>query len=164
MEEIWVVIQDFPGYKISNYGNVVNDRTGRQLKLSQTRGGVVKVGLVEGYTQYSRSVSGLVARAFVSGRDDIFNTPIHLDGDPTNNVATNLMWRPRWFAHLYVHQLREESELDEKGPLFDVASGVVYPTILNVVTTQGVLRKDVWKSLVYKTSVFPTGQFFKFVK
>lgn len=161
MEEKWSVITDFPMYKVSTHGDVLNHITGNLISTSRTKGGLVKVGLVRDGVQYTRSLALFVADAFVIGRSDIFNTPIHLDGDQTNNRADNLMWRPRWFAWKFFHQF-EASQYQKRGPIVDLATGIWYPTIRDVATTHGLLIKDIMYDIPHKSGVFPTWQTFSF--
>ena len=161
MDEKWVIIGDFPMYRVSNYGQVLNHATGKLINSSQTKGGLVKIGLVQGGIQYTRGLAVIVADAFVFGRTDIFNTPIHLDGDQTNNRAENLMWRPRWFAWKYFHQF-DDPTYQKRGPVLDVVSKVWYPTILDAATQNGLLFKDIMRSIAKHEEVFPTRQIFSF--
>jgi len=163
METEWKPIPEFPEYLVSNYGDVVNGKTGKWIQLSVTQRGAVKVGLVYQRKQYTRSVSVLVADAFVPGRDVIYDTPIHLNGDKTNNRADNLAWRPRWFALAYTKQLDRISENDRLGPLRDIATDQRYFDIVEACTLHGLLFKDVRRAIVMKESVFPTIQRFEWV-
>jgi hypothetical protein len=133
----------------------------RVLKESLTRSGLVKIGMVSGGVQHTRSVALLVATSFVIGRDEIFDTPIHLDGDPQNNHADNLVWRPRWFAWKYTRQFSDDKH-QHRGPLLDITTGVWYLTMLEAATTHGLLMDDIWKSVIHKQKVFPTWQIFSF--
>lgn len=158
MDEKWRIVEEFPTYKVSNYGDVLNHASGRVLKQSQTKAGLVKVGLVSGGVQYTRSVAVLVAEAFVLGRSDIFNTPIHMDGDQTNNRADNLMWRPRWFAWKYFRQFDEPRRGNRA--IVDIHSGREYKNLFEAATTHGLLTQDIAKAISLKAPVFPTKQYF----
>lgn len=161
MEEKWSTVEEFTMYKVSNFGDVVNQTTGKVLNLSQTRTGLVKVGMVRGGVQYTRGLSILVADAFVFGRTEVFDTPIHLDGDQTNNRADNLMWRPRWFAWKYFRQFTD-SQYHDRGPLVDLETGIWYNTILEASIEHGLLFRDVMRSIGIKEATFPTWQMFAF--
>lgn len=163
METEWRTIPEFPEYLVSNTGEVVNGKTGKWMQLSSTQRGAVKVGLVHHGKQYTRSVSVLVADAFVPGRDAIYDTPIHLDGDKTNNRADNLAWRPRWFALAYTKQFDAISENDRLGPLRDIATDQRYYDIVEAGTLHGLLFTDIRRAIVMKESVFPTIQRFEWV-
>lgn len=163
---LWERILDFPNYLVSNFGHVSNDHTGKMVSQSTTRQGAVKVNLLHNKTWHTKSVPVLVAEAFVPGRDEIFDTPIHLDGHQENNRADNLMWRPRWFAWRYTRQFIDINDIQYKGPLVD-QNGVVYRDVFDAATFNGLLFKEVWRSIHFINPVhetFPTGQTFSFVR
>src|SRR6476620_5649106 len=101
------MVEGFEDYRVSNYGRVFNDYSGREMVLSPTMYGDLSVGMYRHGQQFRRSVKGLVARAFVPGEDDVFDTPILLDGDRHNLKSTNILWRPRWFALKYIRQITD---------------------------------------------------------
>lgn len=117
-DEEWTIFNDFPKYEVSNAGVIINRYTEKEVRHSLTQAGQVKVGLVDtSGKQRTVLVKNLVARGFVEGRDEIFNTVISLDGDQTNVHYTNLVWRPRWFA---LQWARQQTRLQggEKGYYF----------------------------------------------
>jgi NUMOD4 motif/HNH endonuclease len=90
-DEQWSVIDETPNYEVSNLGRVRNRSTGRLLKSSPNTRGYPKVGLrVEG-RDLTRSVHGLVARAFLEVAVSLLE-PNHKDGRKTNNSVENLEW------------------------------------------------------------------------
>lgn len=163
MELDWITIPDFPDYLISSQGDVLNKKSGRTLRQSHTMRGEVKVGLVRSGKQFTRSVKVLVAENFVPGCDETFDTPIHLDGVADHNWADNIVWRPRWFAWEYHHQFSNVTENDRIGPIRDVETGDMYYDIYQAAIMNGLLFKDVRRSLAKHESVFPTFQTFEMV-
>lgn len=176
MTETWVLIEDFPEYHVSDYGNIRNHHTGRILRPSLNTTGVVKVGLSHKGKQYSRCLALLVAEAFVEipppiGRLCIFDTPIHRDGDQRNCYADNLLWRPRWFAWKYTNQFRERTLTHDYGPIVDLDTNEVYETIFDAAVHNGLLvtsdmNRGVFQSVFSKgvLPTFPTNQRFAFLK
>jgi hypothetical protein len=156
-------IPEFPIYTISNRGRVHNNFTGRQMVLSPTIQGDLTVGLMKHNIQYRRSVKSLVAKAFVPGETNIFNTPIQLDGDKENLDATNIVWRPRWFAHEYAAQFRNHPRWYTKGPLLDVVNQLHYETVFEAAIANGILCKHIQAAIPSDTYVFPTGQKFIYI-
>lgn len=165
MEVLWVPIEDFPNYLISNFGDVMNEYNGRILNLSRTLDGTVKVNLLHEGFHYTRSVKVLVAEAFVKGQTSRINTPIQLDGNQENNRADNIVWRSRSFALNYARQFNDVLIWQERGPIRDVETGEIYLSIYDAAVVNGLLFQDIWKSLryvpVHKTP--PTWQTFEFM-
>jgi hypothetical protein len=169
MDEEWVTIFEFPMYQVSSLGNVINRNTGRRVSTSLTRQKIVKVALINERGRYTRSVALLVANIFVYGRTDILNTPIHLDGDLQNCEATNLAWRPRWFAYNYHRQFlkNKDSTIDyisELGPVYETNTNMHYKNIAEAAMLNGLLIKEIFQSSNNTGSkrVWPTGQIFEF--
>jgi hypothetical protein len=79
-------IPEFPDYHVTSDGKIFNTRTGREMVLSPTMQGELSVGMMkkvfnadtgrEEGIQLRRSAKVLVARAFVPGETDVFDTPI----------------------------------------------------------------------------------------
>lgn len=87
----WKRIPDYNNYDISDDGEVRNNKTGRLLKTSQSRGGYLKVNLYADGTHKSAKIHRLVAENFLSNQHDkpAIN---HINGDKTDNRAENLEW------------------------------------------------------------------------
>lgn len=162
MEEIWASIRDFPGYAVSNYGEVINAEKDLRLILSPTQNGELTVGLRRDGHQYRRSVRVLVATEFVEGKTRIFNTAIILDGDRNNLRADNLVWRPRWFSCRYMHQFHDGNDWHRYGPIEDVTTGTVYADYLEAAVANGILCRDIRVSIYNGTPVWPTRQVFRY--
>jgi hypothetical protein len=137
------------------------------MRTSKNTQGVIKVGLMgmDG-KQHTRSVKVLVAEAFVGGRDEICNTPIHLDLDENNCCADNLVWRPRWFAWKYTTQpmyryytINPVCEVLDSEPY-----GQVYRNMQEASMANGLLMKDILISCHEGKACFPTAQHFMYVK
>lgn len=161
MDEEWVEIRGFDNYYISNQGRVRNENRGRLVKMSLTGHGVVKVGLVREGTQYTRSVKVLVADAFVEGRSELFDTPMHLDSDQLNNTSDNLVWRPRWFAWKYTRQFTQADYYKPLGAILDTDDKTVYEDVIKAAVKNGLLFYDIARSVLENERVFPTWQMFE---
>lgn len=161
--EIWETIDEFPDYSISNWGRVSNDRTGRILVLTQNDHETVMVGLTHKGRQHKRSVAVLVANAFLAyPYHELFRTPIHLDGDRTNNHADNLAWRPLWFAQMYHQQFKRDYPNRIHVPIEVINTGEVYNNSLECAQALGVLERDLVLAVLNEDiKVFPTDYEFK---
>ena len=163
MEE-WASLETlgFPGYELSNTGEVRNERTGRPLKVSPNQEGIVRVGLMkrdEG-RQVTVSVLRLVARMFVTGSSAQFATPIQLNGDRADCTAKNIVWRPRWFAVEFFRQFEANPEPLMSTKIYDVETSKEYLDTREAAMNNGLLEVDIMKSVVNGSPCFPTWQIF----
>lgn len=161
MDELWLPLEEFPPYQVSNLGQVRSGKTGRILQPSWVNRTTLKVSLIQDGVVRTKSVKALVAEMFLDGRSEMFNTAITLDGDPSNLNVDNLAWRPRWFAVRYAQQFDVRSPYKNVGPVRDIATGEVFRTIGELGALYGLLFHDIWTSMHYRVAVFPTGQFFE---
>lgn len=147
--EDWREIEGFPDYAVNQFGEVGNMKSGMIRKLSTNRQGIVKVSLYRhGKELHTRSVAVLVAENFVEGQTEIFNTPIHLDGEKSNCAAFNLMWRPRWYAIQYHRQFYIDAFHAKTPALVEINTGQEYDNIKDACTHLGLFYNDVYKSYV----------------
>lgn len=97
MEE-WKDILDFPGYKVSNHGNVMNKNgkimEGGTIETSDPALSYRKVNLVKDKKPKTMRVHRLVALAFIPNPD---NKPEidHINRDGMDNRVENLRWSSR---------------------------------------------------------------------
>lgn len=162
MPEEWRVIPAFPKYEIGSDGSVKTIKTGRLLHASLTQSGHAKVNLVKNGETYTRNVNHLVAKAFVTDppRPD-FISVIHLDGNKLNCSATNLLWRPRYFAIKYHLQFDTPNFKTSAIPIVDIRTGEKYESIQHAVTKHGLLFTDILIAVHHITYVWPTYQEFR---
>lgn len=158
-------IDGFPEYGIDVSGNVVTFNSGLLRKRSLTQEGAVKITLFRDGRPYTKSLSLLVARAWLYNDydPDIFDTPIHLDNDLTNVYVDNLRWRPRWFAVKYQRQYWNEEYRFATTKIKDRNTGEEYKGFMEVCQKYGLLYMDVIASCTRGTEVFPTWKSFEFI-
>ena len=156
-DEIWADIPGFPGYSISSLGRIANLKWQMLMQTSQTIEGHVKISLQGEDGRHTLSVKKLVARAFVYQPSPMFNAVINLDGDITNVEASNLQWRPRWFAWRYHRQYQDKGNpvYFRNIPIYNQGTGYEYPSIEIASKTDGVLMEDVLISIRTGALVFP---------
>lgn len=88
--EKWKIVDEFPDYKVSSFGNIKN-KYGKLLKQLLSSKGYPEVRFTINKIQHERVVHRLVAKAFISN-------PLgkccvnHEDGIKTNNRVENLSW------------------------------------------------------------------------
>jgi NUMOD4 motif len=162
MEE-WMVIPGFDRYAVSSHGRVRNELTDRIMAQSENQYGVVTVGLMsqDTHRQHQRSVSLLVANAFLPRDKEAFDTPVCLDGDRYNNHINNLVWRPRWFAVKYNRQFENRWHSPIERPIRDIKTGEVHVNSLECAKWYGLLERDLVLSILNRTFVWPTYQEFE---
>lgn len=160
MIEVWQPIEGFPGYSVSNYGEIRSDKTGRLLSINDNQFGVPQVGLMRDGVQYHRSLPLLVAKAFLAPESDAFDTPINLDGDRRNNRLENLTWRPRWFAIKYNQQFRYPYLHPIKARIIELKTREVSENSFECAKRYGLLEQDLVLSILNRTYVWPTYQEF----
>lgn len=162
MQVDWETIEEFPEYAVSETGEVANmKRGGMNVRPRPNQYGLIRVGLMREGRQQTKSVALLVAEAFVPGRTDTFDTPIHLDGDRTNCSAENLMWRPRWFAIKYHKQFMVDTFHNWTVDLLELETQTTYKSVKEACIRNGLYYQDVIKSFIEETFVFPTWQEFR---
>lgn len=158
-------IEGFPDYVVDRDGTVYTAWKSRPRKPSFTREGAVKITLYRDGKAYTKSLALLVAKAHLYNDHDpeIFDTPIHLDNDLSNNHVDNLAWRPRWFAVKYQQQYWHPEYRYAKVRVQDEKTGVIYDNLMDPCQTFGLLAVDVLNSCTRGTHVFPKWKVFRFV-
>lgn len=91
--EKWRVIKDFPNYSVSDFGNVKNNKTNKNIKLT-IKGGYYNISLKNNLCKKTLKVHRLVALAFI---ENLENKPEvnHKDKNKLNNYINNLEWNTR---------------------------------------------------------------------
>lgn len=156
-----VEFMPIPGfaYFVTSDGRVINIKTERDMIFTPTQAGELTVGLMREGKQHRRSVKVLVAEAFVDGKDELFDTPIQLDGNRENLRADNILWRPRWFAWRYIRQFNDPiPSWYYIGPIYDASNNMEYRSIHEAAITNGNLCEDIHESILYGRPVFPGGE------
>ena len=141
MQEMWVPIPKFDGYLLSNYGQVINEQTGKPMAILCNQYGVAHVVLQESCPVSQIHIVASRSSILDRPEHEAFDTPINLDGDRLNNRADNLMWRPRWFAVQYNHQFTQD-HISIETPIQDVKTGETFKNSWDAATKLGLLDKE----------------------
>ena len=109
MFEIWETIDEFPNYKISNKGRVMNSTNYKLIRPFDDGRGYNVVHLYKDKIRYTKKIHRLVADAFVEGKEEGYDVN-HIDGNKKNNFAYNLEWctRSENIKHAYCIGLFEK--------------------------------------------------------
>jgi len=91
--ETWRVIKNFPNYSVSNFGNIINNKSNKLMKLC-IKGGYYTVSLIGNNKRKTFKVHRLVALEFIENPE---NKPEvnHKDKNKLNNNVNNLEWNTR---------------------------------------------------------------------
>ncbi len=89
LEELWVPVEGFPNYEVSNYGRVVNVNTGRDLKPQVKKSGDLQVKLFVNGVATFWYVRRLVARAFFLNYSEVYNVLL-INGIKTDCTVANI--------------------------------------------------------------------------
>ena len=89
MREVWVVVEDFPNYEVSNYGEVVSSNTGRRLPLRRNSVGRPRVTMYCDGHRHDLTLAHVVARAFLPEYREGVRVK-NINGDYEDNRVPNL--------------------------------------------------------------------------
>ena len=88
--EQWVRIED-TNYKLSNYGKIINEKTGNLLKAQLNQKGYQVIRVTINREKRTFRIHRLVAKYFVPNPDKKVQVN-HIDGNKLNNRYDNLEW------------------------------------------------------------------------
>ena len=94
MEEIWKIVDGFPDYKISTFGNIMSKKYGdwRKLNPCPDKDGYLRVNLSdENKKKRNCGIHHLLGIAFIPNPDNL-PTVDHIDKNNRNNDLSNLRW------------------------------------------------------------------------
>lgn len=145
--EQWLPIEEFPGYEVSDLGRVRNEYTHKILGLYDNGSGVIQVVMRRGGRPTARAVHKLVASAFLHPAPE-GAVPIHIDNDPENNAAENLLWKPLWFARKRTNELKRTRPLDPR-PVRRLSTGKIYLNAREAAKELITLEEMILQSAIY---------------
>lgn len=163
-EALWKSIPGFSNYEISTLGEVFNIREQRLMRTSRTPWGHVKITMVSDWDncRYTRSVAQMVAEAFVRPPNVFCDRVVVLDGNLGNVASENLVWRPRWFAWKYAHQVRVPQPTHFLNlSVLEITQKLEFQSVIEAGMTLGLLFTDIWRSTYTGYEVFPGGFIFE---
>jgi hypothetical protein len=94
IKEMYMPIDDYSNYEVSNYGNIKNKKTGKILKPALNNKGYEYVNLYDGTNKPKTfKIHRLVLITFEGkSKDENQKCVDHIDNDRTNNCLFNLRW------------------------------------------------------------------------
>ena len=160
MEE-WAAVPDFPGYLVSSFGYVRRENSRQDLTVHINNTGTAYVSLWKRGKGHTRSLALLVANAFLDpDPNELFDTPINLNGDRLDNRVENLMWRPNWFARKYSSQFSIPWKVFNR-PILLLDTAEVFPNSWTAAMTYGLINVEIVMALVNADQVWPTRQIYR---
>lgn len=139
----WKVVNGHPNYKISSCGKVYSIVMKKVLNSAPDAHGYIIVGL----NRRKYSVHSLVARHYIPNPDNLSEVN-HLDGNKTNNDATNLEWasHSQNIQHavdtgLWVHKKKKVVAY-----LFDAVIDI-YDSVKDAARDVGVMKASVYAAI-----------------
>lgn len=166
----WKEIDGFPNYVICDDGRVVSRRIGEERATNLNQAGIRIVTLMRDGARITKSVALMVATAFLDHGDfppEIFDTPIHLNGNKGDCRVENLAWRPRWFAVSYHKQFTrgyEHTRVLLSKPIMIVQTEEVFERSWDAAVKYGLINMDIVKALQNEERCFPFGFTFELVR
>ena len=110
-----VMIKDIPGYEglyqVTSDGRVFSKRRAKFLKLDDNGNGYKFVLLQKDRKREKVYVHRVVAEAFCVKEKETYNDVHHIDGDTSNNAASNLMWVDE-IEHIRAHKSKPVEQYD----------------------------------------------------
>jgi hypothetical protein len=157
----FVPIQDFPNYGVNIQGEIVNFSRGTFMGQHKSANGHLYVALSIENRLYPRIIARLVADAFLPVPPEDFDTIIHHDYNLENNHASNLSWRPRYFAVQYHRQKLMATLFRIRHPIVCIETGEVFPSSKEAAISYGILEMDLCAKLDDPNGeIFPIGKRF----
>ena len=99
-QEVWKVIEEFPNYEVSNFGNVRNSIKNKLMTISIRKNGYCVVKLSNNEISKECKVHRLVAKAFIDNPNNLPHIN-HKDENKTNNHISNLEWCDSLYNNTY---------------------------------------------------------------
>lgn len=90
-DEVFLELEDFAGYWVSNKGRLFSLRRNTTLKLTTSHGGRLKATLQKDGVTKQAWLHRLIAQTFLPNPSG-YKYVIHKDRNYTNNNTSNLLW------------------------------------------------------------------------
>lgn len=120
--ELFKIIEEFPKYKISNFGNILNSK-GEKLVVGKRKSnsGYIQVRLFKDGRYYYRYLHRLIAKAFIPNPNN-YRTINHINGDKLDNSISNLEWASdaQQQRHAFLKSLKPIGKSFTEDQVYDI--------------------------------------------
>lgn len=150
---VWIPLPHYQGHEVSSAGEIRNSASGNILRTSVNQWGVryVSIRNTTMGKYENKAVGTIVAAAFLGDPTQDAETVLHLDGNPDNNSATNLMWATRWHAMAY----HKEIVSGQQNPRIRVSdeNGTIYRNVVDAAMRTGCLPSGIEYAMRYNAAL-----------
>lgn len=109
------LVADIPGYEglyqVTSDGRIFGKKRAKFLKLDDNGNGYKFVFLYKNNVREKVYIHRVVAEAFCVKEDESYNEIHHIDGDTSNNAASNLIWVDE-IEHIRAHKSKPVEQYD----------------------------------------------------
>lgn len=110
-----IMVKDIPGYEglyqVTSDGRIFSKRRAKFLKPDDNGNGYKFVLLQKDRKREKVYIHRVVAEAFCVREKETYNDVHHIDGDTSNNAASNLMWVDE-IEHIRAHKSKAVEQYD----------------------------------------------------
>lgn len=110
-----IMVKDIPGYEglyqVTSDGRIFSKRRAKFLKPDDNGNGYKFVLLQKDRKRVKVYIHRVVAEAFCVREKETYNEVHHIDGDTSNNAASNLMWVDE-IEHIRAHKSKPVEQYD----------------------------------------------------
>ena len=147
--EEWRVIEEFPHYWVSNYGNVkhVDRNEPRKITINDRGFPIVTLFGRDSKTRYLRQINKLVATAFLHTPTFHDETAVwHIDGNLSNCCVDNLKWEMRSRVLEWNEMNRTREAKYNTPPVRNNRTGKIYADAFQCGLAEGELESRIlWR-------------------
>ena len=115
IEDEEIMVKDIPGYEglyqVTSDGRIFSKRRAKFLKPDDNGNGYKFVLLQKDRKREKVYIHRVVAEAFCVREKETYNDVHHIDGDTSNNAASNLMWVDE-IEHIRAHKSKVVEQYD----------------------------------------------------
>lgn len=144
----WNYIPDLPDYIIFENGTILKESSQRTLAIRQNQQGINMVDLSHEGAKRTYAVDRLVCKTFWGPppEDELQSySPCHIDGDRSNDNASNLMWQPRWWTTEW-HRMHKRGTPLEVNDIHNLQTGEVYHDTKEAAIANRMLEREIMRA------------------